>query len=118
MVNQITQPAPTEPLIFTQTDLPEIHELYQEGRSRITITTVLPQQIVETICHIHACKQITVLDGYAEVELPGTCIKLYANQSTTIHNGTTHRIINLGKIPLRYVEIRIGPYVKDDDRLS
>ena len=59
-----------------------------------------------------------ILDGYAEVELPDSCIKLYEGQSTHIPNGTSHKIINFGKIPLKYVEIRTGPYVKDDDQYS
>ncbi len=118
MVNEVTQHTPPAPLPFIQGGLPEIHDLYEEDRSRIIITTVAPDHTVETACHIHANKQITVLDGYAEVELPDSRIKLYEGQSAHIPNGTAHKIINFGKIPLRYVEIRTGAYVQDDDLLS
>jgi len=82
------------------------------------ITTVAPNHTVDTICHIHASKQVTVLYGYAEIELSDKSIKLYEGQSAHISYGTTHRIVNFGKIPLKYVEIRTGPYVKDDDQLG
>ena len=97
--------------------MPSTRDVFLDGRSRIVITTVLPNQMVETLCHIHESKQITVLDGYAEVELPDTCVKLYEGQSTNIPNGMAHKIVNFGKIPLKYVEIRTGAYVLDDDML-
>jgi hypothetical protein len=55
-------------------------------------------QIIETTCHIHASKKITILDGYAEMELPETCLKLYEWQSAHIPNSTEHRIVNFVKI--------------------
>jgi mannose-6-phosphate isomerase-like protein (cupin superfamily) len=97
---------------------PDRRDLFLEERARVLITLVAPNRIVDTVCHIHASKQITVLDGYAEVELPDKSIKLYVGQSAHIPNGTAHRIVNSGKIPLKFVEIRTGPYVKDDDQLS
>lgn len=117
MVNEVTQVTPPVPLTFIQGGLPEIHDLYEQDRSRIMVTTIAPDHTVETTCHIHASKQITVLDGYAEVELPEARIKLYEGQSAHIPNGTAHKIMNLGKIPLKYVEIRTGAYVQDDDQL-
>ncbi len=118
MVNEVTQHTPPAPLSFIQGGLPKIHDLYEEDRSRIIITTVTPDHTIETACHIHASKQITVLNGYAEVELPDARIKLYEGQSAHIANGIAHKIMNLGKIPLKYVEIRTGAYVQDDDLLS
>lgn len=118
MINELTQQTPPTPLTFTQSGLLETHDLYERDRSRIIITTVAPNHTAETACHIHASKQITVLDGYAEVELPSNRIKLYEGQSTHIPNGIAHKIMNFGKIPLKYVEIRTGAYVQDDDLLS
>ncbi len=92
--------------------------LFMDDRSRVSVTTVDPEQEGKITCHIHASKQITVLDGYAEVDIHNTRIKLFEGQSTHIPNGTAHKIMNLGKIPLKYVEIRTGPYVKDDDLLT
>lgn len=118
MVNEVTQLIQPRPLTLIQGGLPESHDLFVEDRSRIMITTLAPDHSVKTVCHIHASKQITILDGYAEVELPDTVIKLYEGQSTHIPNGIAHKIINFGKIPLQYVEIRTGPYVLDDDLLA
>lgn len=131
MVNEITQtpePAPvpngfhiSNGIRHPDTKVAECnhehHDLFIDDRSRILITKVAPNQSVTQTCHIHASKRITVLDGYAEVQLPDTCVKLFEGQSLNIPNGTTHEIINLGKIPLRYVEIRTGPYVLDDDQI-
>lgn len=97
---------------------PQRYDLFLEDRSRILITQVEPNQRVRSSCHIHASKQITVLDGYAEVALSGKCIKLFEGQTMNIPNGTVHKIVNFGEISLKYVEIRTGPYVLDDDLLS
>ena len=96
----------------------EHYDLFIDDRSRILITKVAPNRSVTQCCHIHASKRITILDGYAEVEMPTTGIKLFEGQSMNIPNGIAHEIINLGKIPLRYVEIRTGPYVMDDDQVA
>ncbi len=92
--------------------------LFVDERSRVSVTTIDPEQEGRTTCHIHASKQITVLDGYAEVDIQNTRIKLFEGHVAHIPNGTAHKIMNLGKIPLKYVEIRTGPYVEDDDNLS
>ncbi|MFK5996798.1 MAG: cupin domain-containing protein [Rhodobacterales bacterium] len=97
---------------------PESVDLFVEDRARVLMTTLEQNQRIATTCHIHACKQITILDGYAEVELPEACLKLYEGQTAFIPSGTAHEIVNLGKIPLKYVEIRTGPYVMDDDQLA
>ncbi len=94
------------------------HNLFVDDRARVCVTTVDPEQECKTTCHIHASKQITVLDGYAEVDIQNNRIKLFEGQSTHIPNGIAHKIMNLGKIPLKYVEIRTGPYVKDDDLVT
>jgi mannose-6-phosphate isomerase-like protein (cupin superfamily) len=75
-------------------------------------------QVTNTSCHVHASKQITVLGGCAEIKLHDSSKKLYEGQSISIKNGVTHEIVNYGKIPLKYVEIRAGPYVMDDDQLA
>jgi mannose-1-phosphate guanylyltransferase len=75
-------------------------------------------QVTNTSCHFHASKQITVLGGCAEIKLRDSSQKLYEGQSISIENGVPHEIVNYGKIPLNYVEIRTGPYVMDDDQLT
>ena len=92
-------------------------ELYSDNRTRILVCKLQPNQSSASSCHIHSVKQITVLCGYAELKLPKICIKLFEGQLFKIPNGTKHKIFNLGKIPLKYVEIRTGPYVFDDDIL-
>ncbi len=118
MVNEVVQQIQPRPHSLVHGGLPEKHDLFVGDRSRILIATVAPNHTVDTVCHIHACKQITVLHGYAEIELLDKSITLFEGQSTYIPNGTAHKIVNFGKIPLKYVEIRTGPYVLDDDLLA
>jgi|GEM_PF-2293342 len=118
MVNEVAQQLLPHPLSLVYGDLSERYDLFVADRSRILIATVAPNHTVGTVCHIHASKQITVLYGYAEIELSDKSIALFEGQSAHVPNGTAHRIVNLGKIPLKYVEIRTGPYVKDDDRFG
>jgi len=92
--------------------------VFVDSRSRVLVATLDPQDGGQFACHVHASKQITVLDGYAEVDVDGALIKLFEGQSTYISNGQHHRITNPGRIPLKYVEIRKGPYLEDDDTLS
>jgi mannose-6-phosphate isomerase-like protein (cupin superfamily) len=103
MVNNALQPA---------------HDLLLSDRSRILVITVEDNLVTKTSCHFHASKQITVLGGCAEIKLHDSYKKLYEGQSIYIPNGMAHKIINVGKIPLKYVEIRTGPYVMDDDQLT
>jgi mannose-6-phosphate isomerase-like protein (cupin superfamily) len=109
--DKILPPDPLDPA-------PGQQDLFLDLRARILVTHLDPAQTTRTVCHIHASKQITVLDGYAEVEIPDDCIKLFEGQSAHIPNGIAHKILNSGKIPLKYVEIRTGPYVMDDDLLD
>ena len=118
MVNEVAQQIQTRPLSLIHGGLPERHDLFIEDRSRILIATLAPNHTVDTICHIHASKQIIVLCGYAEIELLDKSIALFEGQSAHIPNGITHKIVNFGKIPLKYVEIRTGPYVKDDNQFG
>jgi len=116
-VTKLTRPA-AHPFLHDPAVQPKSIDLFMEDRARVMMTTLDRDQRIKTTCHIHASKQITILDGYAEVELPEACLKLYEGQSAFIPSGTAHKIVNLGKIPLKYVEIRTGPYVMDDDLLA
>jgi mannose-6-phosphate isomerase-like protein (cupin superfamily) len=133
MVNKIAHSDPYPPFTVIQGghsappahDIPsglspsaDRYDVLVDSRSRILVRNLEPDQSDSTVCHIHACKQITILGGYAEVELPDTRLKLFEGQSAHIPSGTCHRIVNHGKIPLKYVEIRTGPYVMDDDLLG
>lgn len=117
MVNKIAHSAPAAPFTLIHGGYSASNEqgiqkatsnydLLVDNRSRILVKEIDPDHIAEAACHIHASKQIMVLGGYAEIELPETRLRLYEGQSAHIPNGTCHRIINFGKIPLKYVEIR------------
>lgn len=104
--NKLVQPVLVNPV-----------DLILNDRSRLLTIQIDPGQSISSACHAHAQKQITVLNGYAEINLPETCLKLYEGQTAHIASGTMHEIANPGKIPLEYVEIRMGAYVFDDDHL-
>jgi len=39
----------------------------------------------------------------------------YIDSPTFIPAGTTHRLVNPGKVPLELVEVQCGPYLGEDD---
>ena len=65
--------------------------------------------------HHHRSEHWIVVNGTAEVLMNNKKELLSENQSTYIPLGTTHRLINPGKIPLILVEVQSGSYVGEDD---
>lgn len=93
-------------------------DLFTDNRSRIVMNTIKIGQSMPMSWHVHASKQITVISGCAELEFIDSNKKIYEGQTHNVPIGTAHIIRNIGKIPLRYVEIRTGTYLKDDETLE
>ena len=51
----------------------------------------------------------------AKVEIDKKEILIYKNQSCYIPQGSKHRLSNVGKVPLKIIEIQSGSYVGEDD---
>jgi mannose-1-phosphate guanylyltransferase/mannose-6-phosphate isomerase len=65
--------------------------------------------------HNHRAEHWIVVSGTAEVICEDKTVVLYENQSTFIPRGSKHRLSNIGKIPLRIIEIQSGEYLGEDD---
>lgn len=65
--------------------------------------------------HHHRSEHWVVVKGTAKVTCGKECFFLSENQSTYIPIGVTHRLENVGKIPLEMIEVQSGAYLGEDD---
>lgn len=65
--------------------------------------------------HHHRSEHWVVVKGTARVTRGEEVFLLSENQSTYIPIGTTHRLENVGKIPLEMIEVQSGGYLGEDD---
>ena len=65
--------------------------------------------------HHHRSEHWIVVNGTAKVEINNKSELLTENQSTYIPLGSSHRLMNPGKIPLILIEVQSGSYVGEDD---
>lgn len=65
--------------------------------------------------HHHRSEHWVVVKGTAKVTCGEDAFLLSENQSTYIPIGVTHRLENVGKIPLEIIEIQSGAYLGEDD---
>ncbi len=90
-------------------------ELLKAERHRVLLFTVQPGDSLPEQYHLYADKTLMVLEGCARIMTDAPPQTLHEGKTTCIGFGTPHRIINIGKIPLRLLEIRAGACVEDDD---
>ena len=65
--------------------------------------------------HNHRSEHWVVIRGVAEIVNGDKNLTLRENQSTYIPQGTKHRLINHGSIPLEIIEVQTGEYLGEDD---
>jgi mannose-1-phosphate guanylyltransferase/mannose-6-phosphate isomerase len=65
--------------------------------------------------HRHRAEHWIVVRGAAEVTNGEQVIMLGEGQSTYIPLGQTHRLANLGNVPLEIIEVQSGAYLGEDD---
>jgi mannose-1-phosphate guanylyltransferase/mannose-6-phosphate isomerase len=65
--------------------------------------------------HHHRSEHWVVVKGTARVTRDDEVFLLSENQSTYIPIGATHRLENVGKIPLEIIEVQSGAYLGEDD---
>ena len=77
--------------------------------------TVKPGAKLSLQMHHHRAEHWVVVHGTARVTRGDDEFTLYENESTFIPLGTTHRLENIGKIPLELIEVQTGNYLGEDD---
>jgi len=92
------------------------YEGVTEGeRFQVKRITVNPGQKLSLQKHFHRAEHWVVVNGTAEVQLDGQSLLLSENESIYIPLGSTHRLINPGKVPLNLIEVQSGTYLGEDD---
>lgn len=84
-------------------------------RFQVKRITVLPGERLSLQRHRHRAEHWTVVAGTADVTIDDTTRRVHEDQSVHIPMGATHRLENLGHLPLVLIEVQVGGYVGEDD---
>ena len=85
------------------------------SRSTVKRIIVDPGQRLSLQYHHHRAEHWVVVSGTAQVTCGRREFVLYENESTFIPLGQSHRLENVGKIPLELIEVQSGSYLGEDD---
>ena len=77
--------------------------------------TVNPGAVLSLQMHHHRSEHWIVVSGTARVTRGEKEFILSENESTYIPLGQKHRLENIGKIPLKLIEVQTGSYLGEDD---
>jgi len=77
--------------------------------------TVSPGAVLSLQMHHHRSEHWIVVSGTAKVTRGDEEFILSENESTYIPLGQKHRLENIGKIPLKLIEVQTGSYLGEDD---
>ncbi len=93
---------------------------YYEGidmgeRFQVKRIMVKPGAKLSLQMHYHRAEHWIVVSGTAKVTCGESVELLHENQSTYIPIGQTHRLENVGKLPLFMIEVQSGSYLGEDD---
>jgi len=77
--------------------------------------TVSPAAAISLQLHHHRSEHWIVVSGTAKVTRGEEEFILSENESTYIPLGQKHRLENIGKIPLKLIEVQTGSYLGEDD---
>jgi mannose-1-phosphate guanylyltransferase/mannose-6-phosphate isomerase len=84
-------------------------------RFQVKRIQVKPGAALSLQMHHHRAEHWIVVSGTAEVTVGDKVLLLSENQSVYIPLGETHRLRNLGKVPLEIIEVQSGSYLGEDD---
>lgn len=83
---------------------------FQVKRIKVNVGGRLSLQL-----HHHRSEHWVVVNGTARVTRGDEVFLMSENQSTYIPTGVSHRLENVGKIPLEIIEVQSGAYLGEDD---
>lgn len=84
-------------------------------RFQVKRIVVNPGEQLSLQVHYHRAEHWVIVSGTAEITNGESVAIFTENQSTYIPLGVTHRLKNLGHIPLVIIEIQSGSYLGEDD---
>jgi mannose-1-phosphate guanylyltransferase/mannose-6-phosphate isomerase len=92
------------------------YDSIDEGeRFKVKRIMVKPGASLSLQMHHHRAEHWIVVKGTAEITNGDQIFMLAENQSTYIPQGQTHRLRNLGVVPLEIIEVQSGSYLGEDD---
>ena len=89
--------------------------IVEEKTWKVKLINVKPEGKLSLQKHHHRSEHWIIVSGIAQVEIEDKVITLYENQSSYIPLGSKHRLSNLGRIPLKLIEVQSGTYLGEDD---
>ena len=89
--------------------------IVEEKTWKVKLINVKPEGKLSLQKHHHRSEHWIIVSGTARVEIEDKVITLYENQSSYIPLGSKHRLSNLGRIPLKLIEVQSGTYLGEDD---
>jgi len=108
-------PNSVERHIFEQRPWGNFRILKEEAGYKSKLITVLPGAQLSYQSHEHRSEHWVVTEGLAEVVLDGLIHTLKRGEYIFIKEQQKHRLKNIGKTPLKIVEVQIGQYLGEDD---
>ncbi len=92
------------------------YETLESGETfQIKRICVLPSKSISLQKHNHRSEHWTLVKGTAQVTLGDEILNLKEDQSVYIPKGEIHRIENLGKDDIEFIEVQYGSYLEEDD---
>ncbi|MDE1146272.1 MAG: mannose-1-phosphate guanylyltransferase/mannose-6-phosphate isomerase [Azospirillaceae bacterium] len=89
--------------------------LHEGERFQVKRLTVKPGHKLSLQKHFHRSEHWVVVNGTATVTRDNETIIVRENESIHLPLGCTHRLENVGKIPLNLIEVQSGAYLGEDD---
>ncbi len=94
---------------------PLVKEVLNGEDMRIFTITVPIEFSTAKLRHYHSSKRLIVVDGAMMVHLRDGIHRLVKEDQILIPATEPHSYQNIGRIPLKLVEIRTGSYLDDDE---
>ena len=92
------------------------YTVLEEGpRYKIKKIVVNPSCKLSLQMHYHRSEHWVVTGGAAKVTIGDKEMFIHENESCYVPKSTFHRLENLGKVPLKIIEVQNGEYVEEDD---
>ncbi|MBE0476941.1 MAG: cupin domain-containing protein, partial [Coriobacteriia bacterium] len=89
--------------------------LLQADGFKIKLIEVEPRQRLSLQSHRHRSEHWVVVSGTALVTRGEERVEVHPNESVYVPIGETHRLENVGKVPLKVIEVAVGEYLEEDD---
>lgn len=87
----------------------------ESGKFKVKHICVYPEKRLSLQSHFKRSEHWVIISGNAKVTLGKDELFLHRNQNIYIPKETLHRIENIGKDNVEFIETQIGDYLEEDD---